>query len=89
MRKYIFDMPEKDVETHDIDVAIIGSGLAGLYAANHLNSALDCALFTKEEIETSSSSLAQGGIAAVTEKDDNFTYHFQDTINAGAGMCDE
>ncbi len=89
MRRYIFHIPEKDVEIHELDVAIVGSGLAGLYAAYHLDSALKCALFTKEEIETSSSSLAQGGIAAVTEKDDNFTYHFQDTINAGAGMCDE
>jgi len=89
MRRYIFDIHEKDVEIHEIDVAIIGSGLAGLYAAYHLDSARWCALFTKEEVETSSSSLAQGGIAAVTEKDDNFTYHFQDTMNAGAGMCDE
>ncbi len=89
MRRYVFDISKKDVQTHDIDVAIIGSGLAGLYSAYHLDESLSCALFTKEEIETSSSSLAQGGIAAVTEKDDNFTYHFQDTINAGAGMCDE
>ena len=72
-----------------MDVAIIGSGLAGMYAAYHLDRKLKCALFTKEMIEDSSSSLAQGGIAAVTEKDDTFLYHFQDTINAGAGMCDE
>ena len=89
MRRYIFDTQGKEVEEHTIDVAVIGSGLAGMYAAYHIDSSLSCALFTKEQIETSSSSLAQGGIAAVTEKDDNFTYHFQDTINAGAGLCDE
>ena len=40
-------------------------------------------------MQTSSSSLAQGGIAAVTEKDDQFLYHYMDTITAGAGHCDE
>ena len=89
MRRTIFSVNPKDIEYHDIDVAIVGSGLAGLYAAHHLPGSLKCALFTKERMETSSSSLAQGGIAAVTEKDDAFTYHFQDTINAGAGLCDE
>lgn len=88
MKRYLFNI-ETEFQTHDIDVAIIGSGLAGLYAAHHLDPKLNCALFTKEQMETSSSSLAQGGIAAVTEKDDAFLYHFQDTINAGAGMCDE
>ena len=89
MRRYIFDTQGKDVQEHTVDVAVIGSGLAGMYAAYHLDTSLQCALFTKEEVETSSSSLAQGGIAAVTEKDDHFIYHFQDTINAGAGLCDE
>lgn len=89
MRRYIFSIAPEEIETHDIDVAIVGSGLAGLYAAHHLPSSLKCALFTKERMETSSSSLAQGGIAAVTEKDDAFMYHFFDTINAGAGLCDD
>ncbi len=89
MRRYVTDLSPKDYLVHDIDAAIIGSGLAGLYAAYHLDPALHCALFTKERMETSSSSLAQGGIAAVTEKDDHFLYHFADTLNAGAGLCDE
>ena len=89
MRRYVTDINAKDFLTHEVDVVIVGSGLAGLYAAYHLDPALRCALFTKERMEASSSSLAQGGIAAVTEKDDNFLYHFADTINAGAGLCDE
>ena len=89
MRRYVIDISAGEYSTHDIDVAIIGSGLAGLYAAYHLNPALRCALFTKERVDTSSSSLAQGGIAAVTEKDDHFLYHYADTLNAGAGLCDE
>lgn len=87
MRRYIFDIT--DYDTFDTDVAILGSGLAGLYAAYHLAPSLKVSMFTKEKMETSSSSLAQGGIAAVTEKDDAFLYHFQDTINAGAGLCDK
>ncbi|MBT7123214.1 MAG: L-aspartate oxidase [Clostridia bacterium] len=87
MKRYIADI--SDAQIHQIDVAIIGSGLAGMYAAYHLDDSLNCALFTKEQIEDSSSSLAQGGIAVVTEKDDTFLYHFQDTMNAGAGECDE
>jgi Aspartate oxidase len=89
MRRYIFSINPRDIEICDTDVAIVGSGLAGLYAAHHLAPSLRCALFTKEQMETSSSSLAQGGIAAVTEKDDTFLYHFHDTIGAGAGLCDE
>jgi L-aspartate oxidase len=89
MRRYIFSIHRKETQVHDIDVAIIGSGLAGLYAAHLLPPSLRCAMFTKELMETSSSSLAQGGIAAVTEKDDAFMYHFYDTVGAGAGLCDE
>ena len=87
MKRYICST-QSGIETHDVDVAVIGSGLAGMYAAYHLNRSLSCAIFTKDVIETSSSSLAQGGIAAVTESDDNFTYHFEDTMKAGAGLCD-
>ena len=74
MRRYLTDIDPKDYIVHDVDVAIIGSGLAGLYTAYHLPDTLRCALFTKNKTEASSSSLAQGGIAAVTEKDDQFLY---------------
>jgi len=89
LRRYVTDIDPKDYIVHDVDVAIIGSGLAGLYTAYHLPDTLRCSLFTKNKTEASSSSLAQGGIAAVTEKDDQFLYHYMDTITAGAGMCDE
>jgi L-aspartate oxidase len=88
MRESVYE-PNGPIETVRADVAIVGSGLAGLYAAYHLSRKLSCALFTKETLEVSSSSLAQGGIAAVTEQNDCFNYHFDDTIKAGAGLCDE
>ncbi len=89
MRRYIFDGRLENFETHTTDVAIIGSGIAGLYAAYNLNPALSCVIFTKENTDTSASALAQGGIAVVSESDDTFEYHFKDTIKAGAGLCDE
>jgi len=89
MKRYLSDIDLSKTEVVETDVAIIGSGIAGLYAAYNLNSSLNCTLFTKQNIDDSSSTLAQGGIAAVTEKDDKFEYHFNDTIKAGAGLCDE
>ena len=89
MKRYLANIDISKVKIKQTDVAIIGSGIAGLYAAYHLDSLLNCTLFTKQNIDDSSSTLAQGGIAAVTEKDDKFQYHFEDTIKAGAGLCDE
>ena len=89
MKRYLADIDLSKTNIIGTDVAIVGSGIAGLYAAYHLDRSLNCTLFTKQNIDDSSSMLAQGGIAAVTEKDDKFQYHFEDTIRAGAGLCDE
>lgn len=89
MKRYLADIDISKANIVETDVVIIGSGLAGLYAAYNLDKNLNCTIFTKHEIDESSSTLAQGGIAAVTEKDDRIEYHFNDTIRAGAGLCDE
>ena len=89
MRRYLFDKSIDDFELHEVDVAIVGSGIAGLYAAYNLNETTSCVIFTKDKTDISSSSLAQGGIAAVMESEDRFEYHFEDTIKAGAGLCNE
>ena len=89
MRRYLFNLPLDDMTHHEIDVAIIGSGIAGLYAAYNLAPSTQSVIFTKENTDTSASWLAQGGIAVVTESDDTFEYHYEDTIKAGAGLCDE
>lgn len=70
------------------DYIIAGSGLAGLYAAHEAAKHGRVALLTKSVITESNSYYAQGGIAAVTDEDDAPSYHFDDTIIAGRGLCD-
>lgn len=74
--------------SHDFDVLIVGSGLAGLSAALHLAPTHRVAVITKRELQDGSSGWAQGGIAAVLADDDSFAAHIQDTQVAGAGLCD-
>ena len=71
------------------DVIIIGSGAAGLSAALHLPASLKVAVLAKTPGEQHSSYWAQGGISAVLEPDDSVEQHTADTLEAGAGLCDE
>lgn len=71
------------------DYIIIGSGIAGLSVA--LSAAQDgrrTLLVTKSRLEESNTRYAQGGIAAAVDPDDTTASHSQDTLNAGAGLCD-
>jgi L-aspartate oxidase len=71
------------------DVAIVGSGLAGLSVALHLAQSHKVAVISKRRISDSASSWAQGGIAAVLDSGDSHDQHIADTLTAGAGLCDE
>src|SRR5437660_8433622 len=71
------------------DVAIIGGGIAGLSVALRLPEHLRVALFTKGQFGESNTRYAQGGLAVALGADDSPELHFQDTIAAGAGLCDE
>ena len=71
------------------DVLIIGSGLAGLTVALKLATEKKVCLVSKRKINDSSSNWAQGGIAAVLTDDDSIEAHIQDTLIAGAGLCDQ
>jgi L-aspartate oxidase len=71
------------------DVLIIGSGIAGLFAAVKISEFADVVLITKKEKNESNTNYAQGGIASVTSQLDSFVKHIQDTLIAGAGLCNE
>jgi L-aspartate oxidase len=71
------------------DVAIVGSGLAGLSVALHLAQTRTVAIISKRALLDGASNWAQGGIAAVLDSGDSVEEHVQDTLVAGAGLCDE
>ncbi len=69
------------------DFLVLGGGVAGLtYALEVAKFGSVCVLF-KKDFEDSSTSKAQGGVAAVGAKDDDLELHIQDTLVAGAGLC--
>ena len=70
------------------DYIIVGSGIAGLYTALLTKEGGSVLLLTKGSIEDCNTRHAQGGIAAPIGKNDSPELHFQDTINAGDGLCD-
>ncbi|GAB2456831.1 L-aspartate oxidase [Comamonas humi] len=76
------------MRSHDFDVLIVGSGLAGLSAALQLAPTHRVAVLTKRGVGDGASGWAQGGIAAVLAEGDSFDDHVQDTLVAGAGLCD-
>src|SRR5436190_12365430 len=83
------DMGHGMTRGQTFDVAIIGGGIAGLSVALRLPEHKRVALFTKGQLGESNTRYAQGGIAAALGVDDSPALHFQDTIAAGAGLCDE
>ncbi len=70
------------------DVIIIGAGVAGLYAAMKLPKSKNVLIINKRETFKCNTFYAQGGIALARDKDDIEPY-IQDTLNAGAGLCDK
>ncbi|HEX5539480.1 MAG TPA: L-aspartate oxidase, partial [Methylophilaceae bacterium] len=70
------------------DVLIIGSGLAGLTLALKVATDKKVCLVSKRSLNDGSSNWAQGGIAAVLTDNDSIEEHIQDTLIAGAGLCD-
>ncbi len=72
------------------DCIVIGSGIAGLnFALRMAAKQRSVAIITKKTRAESNTNYAQGGIAAVTSNTDDFELHVQDTLRAGAGLCNE
>jgi L-aspartate oxidase len=74
----------------ETDFIVIGSGIAGLRAAIELaRVGARVTVLTKESTTESNTEYAQGGIAVALSEEDEVSLHEEDTINAGAGLCDQ
>lgn len=71
------------------DVLVVGSGVAGLRAALAAAEHSDVILLAKAALDQSNTAWAQGGIAVVLGEDDSIEAHVDNTLEAGAGLCDE
>src|SRR5512136_126609 len=71
------------------DFLVVGSGVAGLSYALKVAPHGRVAIITKKDRAESYTNYAQGGIAAVTSKEDSIELHVRDTLEAGAGLCNE
>ena len=71
------------------DCLVLGSGIAGLSLALKVAAHGTVAVITKKNRAESNTNYAQGGIACVTSREDSFELHVRDTLDAGAGLCNE
>ena len=76
-------------ERYRYDYLVLGSGIAGLWFSLGVADHGQVAIITKKETAESNTNYAQGGIAGVWDKNDSVQSHIQDTLIAGAGLCDE
>src|ERR1700733_2189716 len=73
----------------NFDFLVLGSGIAGLSFALKVAPLGRVAIVTKKSRAESNTNYAQGGIAAVTSKEDSVEMHVRDTLASGAGLCKE
>ena len=73
---------------HETDVLVLGCGAAGLTLALHLAGHARVTVLAKGALPEANTWYAQGGISAVLDRSDSFDSHLDDTLNAGAGLCD-
>src|SRR4051812_8927144 len=73
----------------EYDLVVIGSGIAGLSFALKAAKHGSVAVVTKRKGADTNTAWAQGGVACVTSDEDSFELHVRDTLDAGAGLCDE
>ena len=86
--RYLMPFDARRLPHYFTDVLVIGAGISGLRAALEVPAELEVLVVTKDHIRESNSLYAQGGIAGVLSQEDRFENHIEDTLQAGAGLCD-
>jgi L-aspartate oxidase len=87
-KRYLVRFGPKQTPHVFTDLLVIGVGIAGVRAALAAPRSLRTLVITKDRLQQSNSNYAQGGIAAVRSPEDRFENHIEDTLTAGAGLCD-
>jgi L-aspartate oxidase len=86
---FIVNFDTRQLPWESVDHLVIGSGIAGLYTAYLLSrSGRGVVVVTKKMVGNTATERAQGGIAAAIGTSDSPLLHLQDTLRAGAGLCD-
>ncbi len=88
-RRYLIPFRSSLLPQIFTDTLVIGTGVAGLRAAIAAAAGGDVIILSKDGTDESNTAWAQGGIAAVMSREDTIESHVQDTLTAGAGLCDE
>lgn len=88
-QRYLVDFDLAALPKVFCDVLVVGTGIAGMYTALKLKDLGQVLLMTKGKVLESNTQYAQGGIAAAIGDADSPNLHFRDTLDAGAGLCDE
>lgn len=86
--RFLIDIDLAELPVVEKDVLVIGAGIAGLFTAIKASENHSVLMITKKSLMDSNTRYAQGGIAAVVSEEDSPQYHLQDTLFAGAGLCD-
>jgi L-aspartate oxidase len=87
--RYLIDFDLNSMPWIETDVLVIGAGIAGLFASIQAGETQRVLIVTKpKSLLESNTRYAQGGIAAAISDEDSPDYHRQDTLYAGAGLCD-
>jgi len=87
-RRYLIPFRSSLLPQIFTDTLVIGAGVAGLRAAIAAAQHGEVIVLSKGDLKVSNTSWAQGGIAAALAPDDSLSEHVEDTLTAGAGLCD-
>lgn len=88
-KRYLVSFDTAALVSHEADTIVVGSGVAGLRAAIEAARFGRVLVLTKEAASESNTNYAQGGVAVVLSAEDSIDSHVDDTLTAGAGLCDE